>query len=259
MFIVLPLLIISKPADAWTDRGHEITTLNAVRLLGDLGLERWSAPLEVHGSFLVKFANYPDSHLRTIRPKESLNHVYYQNVSTPDKGRAPERISELYQSIRKFLGEAKPSIKAMTAIGLLSHYSTDVMVPFHSSAPDEELHHRLENKCVPALEPYQVARSYTLARSKRNSWPKAWSKKTSVRDLVRQEFKRSFGRLKLYRIETQSTSEYCSLVQEHLIQDLARASLFVAHLWYRALNSFPTKKWDNFTWVQQWKTMQEVK
>ena len=69
MFIVLPLLIISKPADAWTDRGHEITTLNAVRLLGDLGLERWSAPLEVHGSFLVKFANYPDSHLRTIRPR----------------------------------------------------------------------------------------------------------------------------------------------------------------------------------------------
>jgi hypothetical protein len=169
-----------------------------------------------------------------------------------------------YQTGAKSEGDAKRIYRGLYYLGLLSHYSGDSTMPYHSASDWNGyesglggIHFYFEADCINALEPNLSQAVLEVAQKKRPEWLKDWkadSEKSAV-GLMLNELASNMKYLpEIERLDKKhaltgkpsdkgskawpkrkTAREGCPKMRPLLIDRLAKASVLTALLWARAL------------------------
>jgi len=134
---------------AHTDGTHHKLALDALRHLKCKDADCWPRVFLAHAGLYLEGAEAPDEDF-----KDFENHVLHTRNGL--WGGAPEKVQSWYQHVVEALaGEDWPT--AVYCAGVLSHYYTDPLQPFHTAQSEAEnnIHHAVE---------WSIARSYGALR-----------------------------------------------------------------------------------------------
>lgn len=109
---------------------HHYIAMDALSLIASDEADKWKDLFLVHHEHLLEGAKAPDSKFKDFR-----NHVLH--IAEGEWGGAPGKAMEWYATAVDHLRRKQWS-KAAYAFGVLSHYYTDPIQPFHTGQTEEE-------------------------------------------------------------------------------------------------------------------------
>jgi len=273
-----------SPAAAWGPLGHRIVAETAALLVQDDQPASWGPLLARHRFELGVYALLPDSRFRHIDGGggETEAPTHYLFLDAPP-GRAAgsvdrriaqfvERAGAQLQPVRApkggYLrgataeGDARRVYLGLYELGVMSHYSGDVAMPYHAAtdtngyaAGEGGIHFYFENDCVNVFEPGLAADVLAAARKKRASWLASWgAPKVPASGWVRALLKDSLAAVEKVsaldrkhaitkgnppgtRIEAERKPAQvgCGSMRPLLVERLAKGAALTASLWESVL------------------------
>jgi hypothetical protein len=280
------LLAAVSTARAWGPLGHRIVAESAALLVADDFPSTWGPLIARHRFELGVYSYLPDALFRNIDGAggriEAPTH--YLNLDLPpgaagERGSVDLRIVQFvdlasarlagvhapvggYQRGATATGETRMIFDGLWLLGILSHYSGDVSMPYHATIDwngyargEGGIHFYFESDCVDAVEPPLDADVLAAARKNRARWLAAWGAPAAApRDLVRAVLADSLAavaevsdldrRYAVIRLQPPGSSAdatrkpaeaACRPMRKLIVDRLARGAVLTSALWESAL------------------------
>ena len=285
-FALIAACLASSPTWAWGPVGHRIVAETAALLVQDDLPSTWGPLLARHRFELGVYAFLPDALFRHIDGAGGSTEAptHYLNLDAVAGGAArvgsvDRRIAQFVELARVQLegvnkpaggyergavasGDARSVYLALYDLGVLSHYSGDVAMPYHATADwngyslgEGGVHFYFESDCVNALEPGLARDVLRTARRHRKTWLRSWGEgRAEVADLVRVVLRDSLAAVATVSALDRAhavtklqppgsslpatrkpASKGCGALRKILVDRLARGAILTATLWESVL------------------------
>lgn len=277
---------IPHAAWAWGPVGHRIVAETAALLVQDDLPATWGPLLARHRFELGVYSYLPDAAFRSEDGADGAIEAptHFLNLDSPadagsERGSVDRRIAQFLDLARGELadvraprgghqrgasatGDARRIYLGLYDLGVMSHYSGDVAVPYHATADTNGfasgqggVHFYFEADCVNALEPGLAEDVLSLARKSRARWVREWSTgSNNPGALVRAVLENSLAtvatvsdldrRHAVTKLASPGSREFalrrpadegCRSMRRVLVDRLARGAVLTAALWETVL------------------------